>query len=58
LHCIAKNYSDREIAIELVVAVRTVKHHVHNILRKFKVKHRWQAAQLARENRWLEPTSS
>lgn len=58
LHCIAKNYSDREIAIELVVAVRTVKHHVHNILRKFKVKHRWQAAELARENRWLEPTSS
>jgi DNA-binding NarL/FixJ family response regulator len=58
LHCIAKNYSDREIAIELVVAVRTVKHHVHNILRKFKVKHRWQAAQLARENRLLEPTSS
>jgi DNA-binding NarL/FixJ family response regulator len=58
LHCIAKNYSDREIAIELVVAVRTVKHHVHNILRKFKVKHRWQAAQLALENRWLEPTSS
>jgi DNA-binding NarL/FixJ family response regulator len=58
LHCIAKNYSDREIAIELVVEVRTVKHHVHNILRKFKVKHRWQAAQLARENRWLEPTSS
>ncbi|NEQ21868.1 MAG: response regulator transcription factor [Microcoleus sp. SIO2G3] len=58
LHCIAKNYSDREIAIELVIEVRTVKHHVHNILRKFKVKHRWQAAQVALENRWLEPTSS
>ncbi len=58
LHCIAKNYSDREIAIELVVEVRTVKHHVHNILQKFKVKHRWQAAQLALENRWLELTSS
>jgi DNA-binding NarL/FixJ family response regulator len=58
LHCIAKKYSDREIAIELVVEVRTVKHHVHNILRKFKVKHRWQAAQVALENRWLEPTSS
>ncbi len=58
LHCIAKNYSDREIAMELVIEVRTVKHHVHNILRKFKVKHRWQAAQLAREKRWLEPTSS
>lgn len=58
LHCIAKNYSDREIATELFVEVRTVKHHVHNILRKFKVKHRWQAAQLALENRWLEQASS
>lgn len=58
LHRIAKNYSDREIAIELVIEVRTVKHHVHNILRKFNVKYRWQAAQLALEKRWLELATS
>jgi DNA-binding NarL/FixJ family response regulator len=46
LNCITKNYSDREIATELFIEVRTVKHHVHNILRKLNVKHRWDAAQL------------
>ena len=58
LHCIAKNYSNREIATELVIEVRTVKHHVHNILRKLKVKYRWQAAQLALENRWVHSVPS
>lgn len=53
LHCIAKNYSDRQIATELVIEVRTVKHHVHNILRKLNVKHRWNAAQLALEHQFI-----
>jgi DNA-binding NarL/FixJ family response regulator len=53
LHYIAKNYSNREIATELFIEVRTVKHHVHNILRKLNVKHRWYAAQLALENQAL-----
>ncbi len=58
LQYIAKGYSDRDIAAELVIGVRTVKHHVHNILRKFDVKYRRDAAQLAIINGWLNLTSS
>lgn len=58
LHCIARGCSDRDIAAELVIEVRTVKHHVHNILRKLNVKHRWDAAQLAVNNGWLNLASS
>jgi len=58
LHYVAKAYSDREIATQLVVEVRTVKHHVHNILQKLKVRNRWDAAQLALENCWLDPIST
>ncbi|PZV10622.1 MAG: hypothetical protein DCF22_16185 [Leptolyngbya sp.] len=57
LQCIAKDYSDRDIARELIIEVRTVKHHVHNILRKFNVKHRRDAAQLAVKNGWLNLAS-
>lgn len=53
LHCIARGYSDRDIAKELVIEVRTVKHHVHNILRKLNVRYRRDAAQLAIANCWL-----
>lgn len=53
LQFIAKNYSDRQIATELVIEVRTVKHHVHNILRKLNVKHRWNAAQVAIEHQFI-----
>jgi len=58
LHYIAKDYSDRGIASALVIEVRTVKHHVHNILRKLNVKHRRDAAQLAINNGWLNLISS
>jgi DNA-binding NarL/FixJ family response regulator len=47
-----QGYSDQAIAAELIVAVRTVKHHVHNLLRKLNVKYRWQAAQLAIDQGW------
>lgn len=57
LHYVAKEYSDREIATQLVIEIRTVKHHVHNILQKLNVKHRWDAAQLALKNCWLDLTS-
>lgn len=57
LYYLAKSCSDREIATELVIEVRTVKHHVHNILQKLKVKHRRDAAQLALNNRWLNLAS-
>lgn len=58
LHYLAKDFSDREIATQLIIEVRTVKHHVHNILRKLNVKHRWDAAQLALKNCWLDLTPS
>lgn len=58
LHYVAKDYSDRGIASELIIEVRTVKHHVHNILRKLNVKHRRDAAQLAVHNGWLSLPSS
>lgn len=50
---VAKGCGDRDIATELMIEVRTVKHHIHNLLRKLNVKHRWQAAQLAIEKGWL-----
>lgn len=58
LQYVAKSYSDREIAAQLVVEVRTVKHHVHNILHKLKVRNRWDAAQLALKNCWLDLVAS
>lgn len=58
LHYVARDYSDRDIATELVIEVRTVKHHVHNVLRKLNVKHRRDAAQLAIDNCWLNLASS
>jgi DNA-binding NarL/FixJ family response regulator len=50
---VAKGCGDRDIATELMIEVRTVKHHIHNLLRKLNVKYRWQAAQLAVKNGWL-----
>lgn len=53
LRYVAQELSDREIAAQLVVEVRTVKHHVHNILQKLKVRNRWDAAQLALKRSWI-----
>ncbi len=52
LKYIAQGYGDRAISTELVITVRTVKHHVHNLLGKLNVRSRWQAAQLAIDNGW------
>jgi DNA-binding NarL/FixJ family response regulator len=49
LACLAADYSNQEIAERLVIEVRTVKHHVHNILAKLKARHRWQAVMVARD---------
>jgi DNA-binding NarL/FixJ family response regulator len=54
LRCIGKGRSNKEIARELVIEVRTVKHHVHNILEKLQVQHRWDAARVAKRQGWLE----
>jgi DNA-binding NarL/FixJ family response regulator len=49
LACLAADCSNQEIAERLVIEVRTVKHHVHNLLAKLKARHRWQAVMVARE---------
>jgi DNA-binding NarL/FixJ family response regulator len=53
LHYIAQDYSNQAIAQILVIEVRTVKHHVHNILEKLSVRHRGDAARFAAEQGWL-----
>lgn len=53
LQLIAKGYSDRAIALEFVIEICTVKHHVHKILHKLAVKHRWDAARLAADQGWI-----
>lgn len=54
LRLIAKGYSDRAIALELVIELCTVKHHVHNLLHKLAVKHRWDAARIAIAQGWID----
>jgi DNA-binding NarL/FixJ family response regulator len=54
LRCLAKGYSNKEIAADLVIELCTVKHHVHNILSKLAQKHRWAAVDHARQLGWLD----
>ncbi len=49
LALIARGASNREIARQLVIEVRTVKNHVHNLLHKLGVSRRGEAAARARE---------
>lgn len=56
LHYIAQDKSNQEIADALVIQLCTVKHHVHNILQKLELRHRWDAARLAQERGWLVPS--
>ena len=51
---IARGYSNKEIALELVITVRTVKHHVDNILNKLNLSHRRDAVHLALQHGWIE----
>ena len=53
LRCINQDLSNQEIATSLVIEVHTVKHHVHSILHKLKLSHRWEAARMATERGWL-----
>lgn len=52
LCCVAGGMSNQDIADDLCIDVRTVKHHVHNILRKLDLKRRWDAAKLALDLGW------
>ncbi len=54
LQLIAQHCSNQEIANRLVIEVRTVKHHVHNILEKLNMHHRWQVADFAKEQGWIQ----
>jgi DNA-binding NarL/FixJ family response regulator len=52
---IDQNLSNQEIAALLVIEVRTVKHHVHNILEKLQLNNRRDAARHAVKQGWLGP---
>ena len=54
LCCISKGYSNAEIAVELVIEVRTVKQHIHHILGKLHLRSRWEVARVAAERGWLD----
>jgi DNA-binding NarL/FixJ family response regulator len=53
LRCASKGYSNQEIADELVISLTTVKHHMHNLLEKLELSHRWDAVRYAEEQGWL-----
>ena len=54
LYLIAQGYNNQEIADRLVIAIHTVKHHVHHILKKLDCTHRREAAALARQQGWFD----
>jgi DNA-binding NarL/FixJ family response regulator len=53
LQLVARGWSNKDIAAHLCITLRTAKQHVHNILHKLELKHRYEAAQLARERGWI-----
>jgi len=53
LQCVALDWTNQQIANHLVVDLSTVKHHVHNILEKLQLRHRWAAVRLAQQRGWL-----
>jgi DNA-binding NarL/FixJ family response regulator len=53
LHDIALDYTNVQIARHLVIELSTVKHHIHSILEKLQLSHRWAAVQMAQERGWL-----
>lgn len=48
LELVAKGYSNKEVASELFLSEKTVKHHMTNILQKLQVRNRVEAVLLAR----------
>ena len=47
LNLLGVNYSNREIANQLIISENTVRVHVHNILEKLNLKNRREAAEFA-----------
>ena len=53
LELVAQGATDKEIAEALTISLHTVKSHMRNILAKLHVNTRYQAARLARHNKWV-----
>jgi DNA-binding NarL/FixJ family response regulator len=53
LQLIADGQSNRQIADHLYLSPHTVKNHVHNILKKLRVRRRLEAIKFASERQWL-----
>lgn len=58
LRLISEGLSNKDIAQRLCVSTCTVKNHVHNLLAKLKVQHRFQAVLYAQRMHWLERGSA
>ncbi len=53
LRDIAAGLTNKEIAKHLVIELRTVKQHVHHILKKLNAHSRWEAVRLAAQQGWI-----
>jgi DNA-binding NarL/FixJ family response regulator len=53
LRLLGRGLSNKEIAGELFLGVSTIKHHVHNILKKLELSQRGQAMQRVRDAPWI-----
>jgi len=58
LRLVALGRSNREIADALFIEVRTVKHHIHNMLEKMALRRRGEAVRVATESGWLDEMGS
>ena len=53
MNCLAAVMSNQEIARELFIAERTVRHHVEQIMIKLSVPNRTKAVVVALKNDWI-----
>jgi predicted ATPase/DNA-binding CsgD family transcriptional regulator len=58
VHLIARGFTNREIASELVIAASTAERHVANILKKLRVRSRLEVVNWAVKHEQVEPTDS
>ncbi len=58
IRLLSEGISDKEIASRLIISVRTVKNHVHNILEKLQLQNRFQAASYALRKGLMKEDSS
>ena len=57
LELLGRGFSNKEIGDELCLSVATVKHHVHHVLEKLKLRKRAQAMRLVHDAPWISLTS-